>query len=158
MRRAPVRLVALAAAAVLAGCGGARGEIDPEISAALGQRVEAVRDAAEAGDRGVAQAELRALRDAVGTYHDEGRLDGEHVARIAEAADEVAAFLPGLASEEEQPDDATGGAATEEPEPEDDEDDEDHDDDSDDDSDEAREDDHPGRGRGRGRGRDDERG
>jgi uncharacterized membrane protein YgcG len=135
------RLRAIAAVAtmlMLAGC--SQAALSDDVAGVLGQRMAALREAVNDGDRGRAEAELDGLRTEARDRGGQGEITATRLGRILAAADDVERFLAELPPPPEpEPEPAPQPpAATPQPAPETEDD--------------------RGRGRGRGRGGDDDNG
>jgi hypothetical protein len=76
-------------AVALAGCGSSSPGISRDASNRLQLQVQAVRDAATARDRSLAEARLAELRRSVTDLRDRGRVSGNRATRVLDAAAEV---------------------------------------------------------------------
>ncbi|MHB8672055.1 MAG: hypothetical protein ACYDAD_16115, partial [Acidimicrobiales bacterium] len=102
----PTHRFGIAAVALLAGsgvgflgaCGGGPRGVTPAAERDLDVQVQALRQAAERGDRSAAEAQLQALRASVGRLRAAGQVSGSRSSAILAAADVVAVELGTLPS------------------------------------------------------------
>lgn len=89
------RALWLTVAVLLSGCGSGDSPVSDAAGARLGAQVEAIRQAAAAGDRAGAELRLAELRKAVTELRAAGELSGDAALRVL---DRAAAVETGLAS------------------------------------------------------------
>ena len=95
MRRS-LATVALAAAAVLSACGEDGPAIPAPVAAQLSSQVDAIRQAATAGDREGAEGRLAEFRRAVGQLHEAGEVSEDAASRLLARAAVVESALAAL--------------------------------------------------------------